>query len=81
MNTYQATSAIGIEAAVRAALAAASELDHQAIHLGLENGRLLLEGVVDCARDRELAEHVAQGVPGVHGLENRLRVVKPEPAT
>ena len=38
-----------------------------------DNGRLLLEGVVDSAEERVAACEVAGAVPGVRELDDRLR--------
>ncbi|MGH9763569.1 MAG: BON domain-containing protein [Blastocatellia bacterium] len=44
------------------------------IHIIVSNGRVTLEGVVDTAADRQLAYIAANGVPGVFGVTNNLRV-------
>jgi osmotically-inducible protein OsmY len=62
------------------AFLSAPELLNAAIHPKVEGGKVTLEGTVDCARDRLLAERVVWAVPGVRIVESRLSVVKPEPA-
>jgi hyperosmotically inducible periplasmic protein len=45
-----------------------------AIHIIVKNGRTMLEGVVDSAADRQIAEVRAREVSGVFGVENDLIV-------
>ena len=47
------------------------------IHIIVENGHVTLEGVVDNAMDKTLAEIKAKSVPGVFSVTNNLQVVNP----
>jgi hyperosmotically inducible periplasmic protein len=47
-----------------------------AIHIIVKNGRTMLEGVVDSAADRQIAEVRAREVSGVFGVENDLVVAR-----
>src|ERR1700676_3040705 len=47
------------------------------IHIIVENGHVALEGVVDNAMDKTLAEVKAKSVPGVFSVTNNLQVVNP----
>jgi hyperosmotically inducible protein len=47
------------------------------IHIIVENGHVTLEGVVDNAMDKTLAEVKAKSVPGVFSVTNNLQVVNP----
>lgn len=44
------------------------------VHIIVNNGHLTLEGVVDNNADRNLANIVANGIPGVFSVTNNLRV-------
>ncbi len=46
------------------------------IHIIVKNGHVALEGVVDNAGERNIANVRANGVPGVFSVVNRLRVGK-----
>lgn len=62
------------EAAVLDALAADDELHARDIHVEVKDGAVTLSGLVEVACQRERAERIALGVPGVASVENRLRV-------
>ena len=47
------------------------------IHIIVENGHVTLEGYVDTAADKTLAEIAAKGVPGVFSVTDNLEVVAP----
>jgi hyperosmotically inducible periplasmic protein len=47
------------------------------IHIIVENGHVTLEGVVDTAMDKTLAEIKAKSVPGVFSVTNNLQVLTP----
>jgi len=47
------------------------------IHIIVENGHVTLEGYVDTAADKTLAEIAAKGVPGVFSVTDNLEVVIP----
>ncbi|MBL8174788.1 MAG: BON domain-containing protein [Bryobacterales bacterium] len=53
-------------------------LGYHAIHIIVKNGNVTLEGAVDNAGDRAIAEIRANGVPGVFAVENRLAVLNDE---
>ena len=47
------------------------------IHIIVENGHVTLEGAVDTAADRTIAEMKAKSVPGVFSVTNNLQVLAP----
>ena len=47
------------------------------IHIIVENGHVTLEGVVDTAADKTIAEIKAKSVPGVFSVTDNLQVVNP----
>ncbi|GIX05546.1 MAG: BON domain-containing protein [Planctomycetaceae bacterium] len=51
----------------------AARLDGYDIEIRYEDGRALLLGVVNTPQERQLAEQIAQQIPGVQTVENRLR--------
>ncbi len=53
-------------------------LGYHAIHIIVKNGNVTLEGAVDNAGDRAIAEIQANSVPGVFNVENRLAVLNDE---
>ena len=53
-------------------------LGYHAIHIIVKNGNVVLEGAVDNAGDRAIAEIQANSVPGVFSVENRLAVLNDE---
>lgn len=53
-------------------------LGYHAIHIIVKNGNVVLEGAVDNAGDRAIAEIQANTVPGVFNVENRLGVLNDE---
>lgn len=53
-------------------------LGYHAIHIIVKNGNVTLEGAVDNAGDRAIAEIQANTVPGVFSVENRLAVLNDE---
>ena len=62
------------EAAVLDALGADPEIHAGDIDVGVKDGAVTLSGLVEVVSQRERAERVALGVPGVASVENRLRV-------
>lgn len=63
-----------ILAAVRENLADAPDVDAEDITVDVQNGEVVLEGVVPVASMVEAAEDVANGVWGVGDVHNHLRV-------
>ncbi|MBS1826259.1 MAG: BON domain-containing protein [Acidobacteria bacterium] len=53
-------------------------LGYHAIHIIVKNGNVVLEGAVDNAGDRAIAEIQANTVSGVFSVENRLAVLNDE---
>ncbi|MBL8222534.1 MAG: BON domain-containing protein, partial [Bryobacterales bacterium] len=53
-------------------------LGYHAIHIIVKNGNVTLEGAVDNAGDRAIAEIQANTVPGVFAVDNRLAVLNDE---
>jgi len=53
-------------------------LGYHAIHIIVKNGNVTLEGAVDNAGDRAIAEIQANTVPGTFAVENRLAVLNDE---
>jgi osmotically-inducible protein OsmY len=62
------------EAAVLDALAADDRLHARDIDVRIHDGNATLSGLVELPFQRDRAERVAMAVPGVAGVENRLRV-------
>jgi osmotically-inducible protein OsmY len=62
------------EAAVLDALAADDTVNARDIEVAVKDGAVTLHGLVEIAAQRERAERIALGVPGVASVENRLRV-------
>jgi hyperosmotically inducible periplasmic protein len=44
------------------------------IHIIVQGGRVDLEGVVDSQGDKDTANAVVQGIPGIFSVTNNLRV-------
>jgi osmotically-inducible protein OsmY len=55
-------------------LTAAPALNHDEIQVGIQDGFVTLSGTVDSWPERHLAGLLAEGVPGVRGIDNKLRV-------
>jgi len=62
------------QAAVLDALAADDEVHARDIEVEVNDGAVTLSGLVEVASQRERAERVALGVPGVASVDNHLRV-------
>jgi osmotically-inducible protein OsmY len=60
--------------AVRWALATLDGVDRQGIELALAGGRVVLTGIVASRADRARVVAAVEAVPGVEGVEDRLRV-------
>jgi len=56
------------------ALSAASALQDDQTYTSVQDGFVTLSGTVDSWPERHLAELLAEGVPGVRGVDNTLRV-------
>jgi osmotically-inducible protein OsmY len=71
-----------IAQAVRYALEWDAFVPEQKIHSTVSDGFVTLEGEVNTLREREDAERVVRGLPGVEGVGNRLTIkpVKADPA-
>jgi osmotically-inducible protein OsmY len=62
------------EAAVLDALAADDEVHARDIDVDVQDGAVTLNGLVEVVSQRDRAQRIALGVPGVARVENRLRV-------
>ena len=62
------------EAAVLDALAADEAIHARDIEVEVKDGAVTLNGLAEIVSQRERAERIALGVPGVASVENRLRV-------
>ena len=54
-------------------LADDTDLDASDIEVGLYNGVVTLRGSVDSLWDKRRAEDIARSIPGVRGVNNKLR--------
>lgn len=66
-------------------LAQHGRLDARAVNVRVQNGEILLQGIVSSLHDKRLAEDIAGSVPGVVDVHNQLRlseagVKQPSPA-
>jgi osmotically-inducible protein OsmY len=50
-----------------------TDLDASDIEVGVESGAVILRGSVDSLWDKRRAEDIAKAVPGVRGVNNKLR--------
>jgi hyperosmotically inducible protein len=62
------------EAAVLDALGADDDVRARDVHVEVNDGVVTLSGLVELVSQRDGAEYIALGVPGVARVENRLRV-------
>jgi osmotically-inducible protein OsmY len=63
-----------IAARIKDALVRDATIDAQAIKVKVDGDRVILEGSVDCWRDRDLVERAAWAAPGVRAVVDQLRV-------
>ena len=56
------------------ALKRSAELEARSIHVDVANGKVTLNGTVRAWNERQLAERAAWAIPGVHEVEDNLRV-------
>jgi osmotically-inducible protein OsmY len=63
-----------IEAAVLDALILDDALPVFGFDVDVDGREVTLRGAVDVASDRDAAERIARGVPGISGVRNRLKV-------
>ncbi|MEO5881922.1 MAG: cytidylate kinase family protein [Caldimonas sp.] len=66
---------LALDARVRAALRADEATREVDVTVDSEGGRVVLSGIVLNAEERPAAERVARAVPGVAGVDNRLKVM------
>lgn len=64
-----------VEQRIRDALRRDATIDADGIEVRVLGDKVTLEGKVDCWRDRELVERTVWAAPGVHAVEDHLRVV------
>jgi osmotically-inducible protein OsmY len=69
-----------LETRLKTAIASAPALRDQAIHVRVEADRVVVEGMVDSAPDRALLGRILRANAGLRTVEDRLRVVRPEPS-
>ena len=62
-----------ISANVTNRLADDTDLDASDIEVGVDKGAVTLSGSVDSLWDKRRAEDIAKSVPGVRGVNNKLR--------
>lgn len=67
---------MALSAHVRSALKANESTQEVNITVEAQQGRVVLKGIVVNEQEHQQAEKVAAGVPGVKGVENRLRLMK-----
>ncbi|MFN4361135.1 MAG: cytidylate kinase family protein [Hylemonella sp.] len=67
---------MALSAHVRSALKANESTQEVNITVEAQQGRVVLKGIVVNDQEHQQAEKVAAGVPGVKGVENRLRLMK-----
>jgi osmotically-inducible protein OsmY len=63
-----------IERRIRDALKRDASLDADGIEVRVHGDRVTLDGKVDCWRDRDLVERTAWAAPGVHAVDDHLRI-------
>lgn len=63
-----------VERRIRDALGRDAALDAASIEVRVSGDRVMLEGTVDCWRDRDLVERAAWAAPGVRSVEDHLRI-------
>lgn len=68
-----------IESKLETALILNEHLNPFKIDIGVDNNIATLEGEVDSAIDKELAENIALGIEGIDAVDNKLKVVKQQP--
>ena len=68
---------LALAARVRAALKANEGTQDVSITIDAQGSRLILSGIVVNGHEQDEVEKVAAQVPGVTGVENRLRLMKP----
>ncbi len=62
------------EAAVLDALGADGDIHARDVDVDVKDGAVTLAGLVELASQRDRAERIALGVPGVESVENKLRI-------
>jgi hypothetical protein len=50
------------------------QLDASNIEVDVENGEVILKGIVDSRRSKRMAEDIAESVSGVRDIHNQLRI-------
>lgn len=68
-----------IESKLETALILNEHLNPFKIDIGVDNNIATLEGEVNSAIDKELAENIALGIEGIDSVDNKLKVVKQQP--
>jgi osmotically-inducible protein OsmY len=71
----------GIRKNVNDRMADDTDLDASDIEVGVHDGAVTLSGSVDSLWDKRRAEDIAKSVPGVSGVNNKLRASMASQAT
>lgn len=67
-------SAPDIASRIKDALRRDAALDAEHIIINTTGGRVILEGTIDCLKDRQLVENACWAAPGVTAVEDHLRI-------
>lgn len=70
-------SDLQLTGAIRTAWALDPVVEVHELELEVRDGRAILRGTVDSEDEREVAERIVRGIPGVRGVDNGLRVEVP----
>jgi cytidylate kinase len=76
-SSRQLLANLALSARVRAALKAGESTQDVNITIDAQKGRVILSGIVVNGHEQAEVEKVTAQVPGVTGVENRLRLMKP----
>lgn len=76
-SSRQLLANLALSARVRAALKAGESTQDVNITIDAQKGRVILSGIVVNGHEQAEVEKVTAQVPGVAGVENRLRLMKP----
>ena len=74
LTVGQSASATDVKLRIDKALKRAAELDAANIRVGVVGGRVTLDGTVQSLQERRAAQRAAWSAPGVHVVEDRIKV-------
>ncbi|MCW5735056.1 MAG: BON domain-containing protein [Enhydrobacter sp.] len=74
LTVGQSANATDVKLRIEKALKRAAELDAAHIRVGVVGGRVTLDGKVHSLQERTAAQRAAWSAPGVHVVEDRIRV-------